>query len=97
MVRIPGQTGLRGLNREATSFRMSHRLTDAALLLVGHGSTVNADSSRPTREHAEALRRRGCFAEVATAYWKEHPTLAGGLRQTLSPRVFVVPLFISEG
>lgn len=76
---------------------MAHGFTDAALLLVGHGSTVNADSSRPTREHAEALRRRGCFAEVATAYWKEHPTLAGGLRQTLSPRVFVVPLFISEG
>ena len=76
---------------------MSHRFTDAALLLVGHGSTVNADSSRPTREHAETLRRQGCFAEVATAYWKEHPTLVGGLRQTLSPRVFVVPLFISEG
>lgn len=70
---------------------------DAALLLVGHGSTLNADSALPTREHARELQRLGCFAEVATAFWKEHPTLAGALRQTLAPRVFVVPLFISDG
>lgn len=76
---------------------MTDEFADAALLLVGHGSTVNADSALPTRQHAAELRRQGLFGEVKTAYWKEHPTLAGALRQTLAPRVFVVPLFISEG
>lgn len=76
---------------------MREDFSDAALLLVGHGSTVNADSALPTRQHAFQLRQKGIFAEVATAFWKEHPTLAGALRQTLAPRVFIVPLFISEG
>ncbi|MFO1458786.1 MAG: CbiX/SirB N-terminal domain-containing protein [Verrucomicrobiota bacterium] len=71
--------------------------SDAALVLVGHGSTLNADSSRPTHVQADALRKRGIFAQVVTAFWKEHPMLAGALRQVFAPRVFVVPLFISEG
>jgi len=71
--------------------------SDATLVLVGHGSTLNADSSRPTWTQAAALRERGVFAQVVTAFWKEHPTLAGALRQAFTPRVFVVPLFISEG
>lgn len=71
--------------------------SDATLVLVGHGSTLNADSSRPTRVQADALRARGVFARVVTGYWKEHPTFAGCLRQVFTPRAFVVPLFISEG
>lgn len=70
---------------------------DAAVLLVGHGSTLNADSAAPTRQHAAALRRQGRFAQVATAFWKEHPSLAGALRQVFTRRVFVVPLFVSDG
>ncbi|HAB18943.1 MAG TPA: CbiX/SirB N-terminal domain-containing protein [Verrucomicrobiota bacterium] len=76
---------------------MSDDFSDAALVLVGHGSTLNADSAAPTRQHAAELRRQGLFAQVVTAFWKEHPTLAGALRQAFTPRVFVVPLFISEG
>lgn len=76
---------------------MPDDFSDATLVLVGHGSTLNADSSRPTWTQAAALRERGVFAQVVTAFWKEHPTLAGALRQAFTPRVFVVPLFISEG
>lgn len=76
---------------------MSGEFSDATLLLVGHGSTLNADSALPTHVQAEALRRRGVFSSVVTAFWKEHPTLAGAMRQVFTPRVFVVPLFISEG
>ena len=39
-------------------------LNETALLLLGHGSTLNADSSAPTYQHAEELRRRGIFADV---------------------------------
>jgi sirohydrochlorin cobaltochelatase len=68
-----------------------------ALLLVGHGSTLNAESAAPVYQHADALRRRGLFAQVAEAFWKQEPSLRGVLRGIFAERVFVVPLFISEG
>jgi sirohydrochlorin cobaltochelatase len=70
---------------------------DATLILVGHGSTLNAESAEPTYQHAEELRRRGIFADVLEAFWKQEPAIAGVLRGAFTPRVFVVPLFISEG
>ncbi len=72
-------------------------LSDAALVLVGHGSTLNAESSAPVYQHAEELRKRKIFAHVQEAFWKLEPYLAGVLRGVFAPRVFVVPLFISEG
>ncbi len=48
---------------------------DAALLIVGHGSTVNPDSGAPSLAHAAAIRRRGLFARVACVFWKEEPAL----------------------
>ncbi len=71
--------------------------SDAALVLVGHGSTLNAESSAPTYQHAEELRRRRIFAQVIECFWKLEPGLAGVLRGVFAPRVFIVPLFISEG
>lgn len=77
---------------------MCHRpRPNAALILVAHGSSRNAGSSRPTIEHAEALRQRGLFAEVATAFWKEGPPMAEVLASVRSREVFIVPNFISEG
>lgn len=70
---------------------------DAALVLVGHGSTLNAESALPTYQHADELRRRGIFAEVHEAFWKNEPAICAVLRGVFAPRVFVVPLFISEG
>ncbi len=71
--------------------------SDAALVLVGHGSTLNPDSSAPTYQHADELRRRGIFAQVIECFWKLEPAICGVLRGVFAPRVFVVPLFISEG
>ena len=71
-----------------------------ALLIVGHGSTVNSDSSAPSRAHAAAIRRRNLFADVACAFWKEEPSLRDAifLFNDLSIHgVYVVPNFISEG
>ena len=72
-------------------------LTDTALLLLGHGSTLNADSSAPTYQHAEEIRRRHLFAEVQVGFWKEEPNFRQALRQTDCAQVFVVPNFISSG
>jgi sirohydrochlorin cobaltochelatase len=70
---------------------------DAALVLAGHGSTLNADSSAPTYQHADELRRRKIFGQVIECFWKLEPGIAGVLRGVFAPRVFIVPLFISEG
>ena len=70
---------------------------DAALVLLGHGTTLNADSSAPVFQHAAELRGRSLFAEVREAFWKQPPQIAEVLSGLAAPRVFVVPLFISEG
>ena len=71
--------------------------SDATLVLLGHGTTLNAESSAPVIQHATELRRRKLFAEVREAFWKQPPQLATVLASLTSPRVFVAPLFISEG
>jgi sirohydrochlorin cobaltochelatase len=71
--------------------------SDAALVLVGHGSTLNAESAAPTYQHADELRRRKVFAQVIECFWKLEPSIAGVLRGVFAPRVFIVPLFISDG
>lgn len=76
---------------------MSEDFSDATLVIVGHGSTLNAESSAPTHQHADEMRRRGIFGQVLTCFWKEEPAICGVLRGAYLPRVFIVPLFISEG
>lgn len=81
------------------SFLMSFR-SHSALLIVGHGSTVNPDSSAPTLMHAADIRSRGVFADVACSFWKEEPSLRDALLFFRDPAihdVYVVPNFISEG
>jgi sirohydrochlorin cobaltochelatase len=69
----------------------------AALVLVGHGSTTNPDSSTPTFDHADRLRVRRLFSEVHCAFWKEEPSLREILRMVDAEEVYIVPNFISEG
>jgi sirohydrochlorin cobaltochelatase len=74
--------------------------SNAALLIVAHGSTVNPDSSAPTLAHASQIRHRKIFADVQCAFWKEEPSLRDALF-LFDPEsireVCVVPNFISEG
>ena len=74
--------------------------SDSALLIAGHGSTVNPDSSAPTLAHATEIRRRNIFADVQCAFWKEEPSLRDAIFLFDPARiknVYVVPNFISEG
>ena len=70
---------------------------ESALILVGHGSTVNPDSSAPTFDHAEELIRRKIFGEVHCAFWKEEPSMRQVLHMLDRNDVYIVPNFISEG
>ena len=69
----------------------------SALILVGHGSTLNPDSSAPTFQHTDEIIRRGIFGEVHCSFWKEEPSLREVLYMVESDTVYVVPNFISEG
>jgi len=70
---------------------------DTALILAGHGSTLNPDSSRYTRETAHRIRERDIFGEVRSAFWKEQPSYVDALRGLKSRKVVVVPWFLANG
>ncbi len=92
------------IGRSALGVRRFLQRMDAketsALLIVGHGSTVNPDSSAPTFAHAAEIRRRKIFGDVQCAFWKEEPSLRDAIflfdSETIR-EVCVVPNFISEG
>jgi sirohydrochlorin cobaltochelatase len=68
-----------------------------ALLIVGHGSTENPDSSTPYFDHADEIRSRGLFSEVHCCFWKEEPSMREAWYQIDADEIYVVPDFISEG
>jgi sirohydrochlorin cobaltochelatase len=68
-----------------------------ALVIVGHGSHLNEDSSLPVYEHAARIRETGEFDEVVECFWKEEPSMRHVLDTVESEDVCVVPAFISEG
>ncbi len=68
-----------------------------ALIIIGHGSHLNAESSAPVYAHAAALRRTGVFDEVRECFWKEEPSMREVFDLVEADQVYVVPLFISEG
>ena len=77
---------------------MKHNeFSDAALVVLGHGTEQNAGSAAPVYQHAAELRRRKIFAEVHAAFWKQEPQIKAVLAGIARPRIFIVPLFISEG
>ena len=76
---------------------MADDFSKDALVLIAHGSTVNAQSSAPTRRLAEELRARNIFAEVACAFNLEEPKIDDVPKLVSAKRIFIVPVTISEG
>jgi sirohydrochlorin cobaltochelatase len=70
---------------------------DAVLVVLGHGTQLNDQSAAPVFQHVVALRRRGIFQDVREAFWKQEPNIQAVLAGISAPRVFIAPLFISEG
>jgi sirohydrochlorin cobaltochelatase len=70
-----------------------------ALVIVGHGSHLNGDSSLPVYEHAERIREEFPeeYEEVVECFWKEEPSMRHVLDTLESDEVYVVPAFISKG
>jgi sirohydrochlorin cobaltochelatase len=70
---------------------------DSALIVLGHGTELNENSAAPVRQHAAELRRRGLFKEVHEAFWKQEPRVKKVLAEITARRIFIAPLFVSEG
>jgi len=70
---------------------------DAVLVVLGHGTDLNSQSAAPVFQHAAELRRRGLFAAVREAFWKQEPQIKQVVAELAAPRAFIAPLFISEG
>ncbi|MCB1211111.1 MAG: hypothetical protein KDK97_17440, partial [Verrucomicrobiales bacterium] len=68
-----------------------------ALIIVGHGSTMNPDSSAPTHQHADTIRAKGIFDEVVCCFWKEEPNMREVYEMVEAETIYIVPNFISEG
>ena len=75
----------------------SENFSDAALVVLGHGTELNENSAAPVFKHAAELRRRNLFAVVGEAFWKQEPQIKTVLAEISAPRIFIAPLFISEG
>ena len=76
---------------------MSHSLSDAALVLVGHGSTRERRFSRADLPARGRIAPAQNLRPGAGGFLETGPYLAQVLRGVFAPRVFIVPLFISEG
>lgn len=76
---------------------MNDGFPNAALLLIGHGSSTNAGSAAPIYQHAAELRRRGLFQTVHEAFWKQEPSISTVFSRLKAPQIFAVPIFISDG
>jgi sirohydrochlorin cobaltochelatase len=72
-------------------------LSDAALVVLGHGSAKNKESGATVYLQASTLRARRLFAQVREAFWKQEPHIKAVLSELAAPRIFVAPLFISDG
>jgi sirohydrochlorin cobaltochelatase len=72
-------------------------LSDAALVVLGHGTVLNEQSAAPVRQHAAELRRRRIFHGVHEAFWKQEPQIQTVLAGIAAPRIFIAPLFLSDG
>jgi len=73
------------------------KFKQTALILAGHGSTQNRDSSRFTRETARRLQKRGIFKEVRAGFWKESPSFQEVFHGLEAEEALVVPWFLTRG
>ncbi|RBP35653.1 sirohydrochlorin cobaltochelatase [Roseimicrobium gellanilyticum] len=69
-----------------------------ALVIVGHGTSLNENSTKAIKDQVTFIREGGYgFAEVLDAYMEEAPFVAKWNEMSTAPNVVVVPFFIADG
>lgn len=72
-------------------------LAQAALLVLGHGTPLDARSSEAVEAQVAALQARGIFAEVHGAFMETPPKIEDWREITACRDVIAVPFFIADG
>ncbi len=71
---------------------------ETSLIIVGHGTNLNDNSTKAIQEQVRLIREGGHgFAQVIDTYMEEAPFLAHWAELTTAPNVVVVPFFIADG
>lgn len=68
-----------------------------SIVLLGHGSHLNPNSSAPVHAHAAWIADRTTDVYVTAGFWKEEPSVAAVGRTVPPGDCYVVPVFVSEG
>ncbi|MBU3666307.1 MAG: cobalamin biosynthesis protein CbiX [Chthoniobacterales bacterium] len=69
----------------------------AAMLVLGHGTPLDARSSEAVEAQVAAMRARGIFAEVHGAFMETPPKIEDWRKITACRDVIAVPFFIADG
>jgi sirohydrochlorin cobaltochelatase len=93
----PGLSGLIARRAHGACLEAGWDPAETALLLVGHGTTRHAASTRTAKAHARRLARDGGFAEVATAYLDDDPGVADAVSRLRAPACVSVGFFTDAG
>ncbi|MDW8350211.1 MAG: CbiX/SirB N-terminal domain-containing protein [Verrucomicrobiae bacterium] len=68
-----------------------------ALFIVGHGTSLNENSTQIIYRQAHIIRQKHIYAEVHAAFMEEAPYIKDWPSITSQPNVIVVPFFIADG
>ncbi|MGD9933696.1 MAG: CbiX/SirB N-terminal domain-containing protein [Dehalococcoidia bacterium] len=68
-----------------------------ALVVLGHGTPRDPNSSAHTRLQAEHVRHLGAFPEVTAAFIDQDPNMRDIFTLVKAKDIFMVPLFIADG
>lgn len=71
--------------------------SQAALLVLGHGTPLDVRSSEAVEAQVAAVRTRGIFAEVHGAFMETPPKIEDWREITACRDVIAVPFFIADG
>lgn len=70
----------------------------ATLIITGHGTGLNQNSTKAIRDQVELIIAAGAgYAAVLDTYMEEQPFIAEWDKLSPTPNVVVVPFFISDG
>jgi sirohydrochlorin cobaltochelatase len=70
---------------------------EAALLIVGHGTSLNENSGVAVKEQVARIQGRGEYGEVHGMFMEEAPFVTDWQMRTGRRDVIVVPFFVSDG
>ena len=93
----PGMTDL--LLKNASLVAPGTPPEETTLILVGHGTRLNANSRRAVGTQVERIREHpaSAFASVEGAFLEESPLISEWDKLVNTPFTVVVPFFISDG